>query len=203
MATGERRPVRLVGRTSRRSHSSQVSVPLTVLPGSGRQPNHIIYQPANRKPSIVAAITAAREVATRPAASLIPTPQPLSQTFHRRARKGRKGPPGFNHLGPCPRSLRSGRALRVGGRRAAPGRKCSGLRYTFSPAVPLDIGDFFACFASFAVQMHFLGLWFPSSSTRRGPSVSGGGCPTGSGSLQCPQHGGQAREVRQAVDPAH
>jgi hypothetical protein len=71
----------------------------------------------------------------------------LTQTSHRRARKDRKGPSGFNHLGP------------------APGPKCSGLRHVVSPAVPLDLEDLFAGLARFAVQLHFLGLILRSLGT--------------------------------------
>jgi len=57
---------------------------------------------------------------------------------------------GFNRLGPCPRSLRSGRAGSVGGRRTASARKCSGVPLVSFPAVTLDMRDVFAAFATFA-----------------------------------------------------
>jgi len=73
--------VRLLGRTSRRICASQVSVPLVVVRGSGRQPNHIIYQLTNTTPSVASAITAAREGATGPAVALSLTPQPFTVPF--------------------------------------------------------------------------------------------------------------------------
>ena len=78
------------------------------------------------------------------------------QTLHRKVRKDRKDPSGFRYLGPCPRSVHSGRAPRGGGRRAASGPKWSGIPPISFLAVPLDIRSIFACLATLAVQMQCL-----------------------------------------------
>src|SRR3990170_3242003 len=65
----------------------------------------------------------------------------LSQIFHRKARKDRKGPPYFRKLGRLDCSELSSSTL------------------VFSLVRAGNTGGFSACFASFAVQMQCLGLF--------------------------------------------
>lgn len=66
----------------------------------------------------------AAEGASYGAAMSLHCPKDLTQTFHRRARKDRRGPSGFNRLGP------------------GPGTKCAGQRHVSSPAVAVHMGGF-------------------------------------------------------------